>query len=234
MTVPNQTIQYKSLPPFSPISLQGWLGEGLRQVVLFPALRMVTPIKVRGLENLKGDGPNIFAANHSSHLDTLVLLAALPLRWRMQLKVAAAADYFFNKGWKRALVSTVINAFPFVRKGEGCLASMQTARQMLQAGQSLLIYPEGTRSQTGQLQPFKRGIGRLVAGSGAAVVPVWIEGSHAAMPKGSKWPRHQNITVIFGKPIHFAPDCDPTQVVAEVARQVRYLSQAENITNIAA
>lgn len=216
------------------VTFKDWLGEGIRQLTLFPALRMVMPITVQGLENLKGVGPYIFAANHSSHLDAPLVLAALPLPWRLQLKVAAAADYFFNKGWKSALVSTVINAFPFVRKGEGCAASLLTAQQLLQAGNSLLIFPEGTRSQTGQLQPFKRGTGRLVAGTNAAVVPVWIDGAHAAMPKGSKWPRRQPITVSFGKPFYFAPNCDPTQVAAEVERQVRHLSQAENLSIVAA
>jgi len=202
------------------VTFKEWLGEGIRQLALFPALSLVTPVKARGLENLTGQGPYIFAANHSSHLDTLVVLAALPLRWRLRLKVAAAADYFFNKGWKSALVSTVINAFPFVRKGEGCAASLLTAQQMLQAGQSLLIFPEGTRSPTGQLQPFKRGIGRLVLATNAAVIPVWIDGAYAAMPKGAKWPRSQPITVTFGKPLSFAPNCDPAQVAAEVEARI--------------
>jgi 1-acyl-sn-glycerol-3-phosphate acyltransferase len=202
-----------------------WPGEILRQLILFPLLRLFTPWQVKGLENLQGDGPFIFAANHSSHLDAPVLLAALPLRWRMRLRVAAAADYFFNRPWKGALLSWTLNLIPFVRKGEGCQASLEEARRRLKIGQSLLLFPEGTRSPNGQLQSFKRGIGFLATTTQAQVVPVWIEGTYRSFPKGARWPRRQPVTITFGQPISFRPNSRPEEVAAETERQVRRLGQ---------
>ncbi len=209
-----------------------WLGEGLRQISFFPLLKWFAPLEINGRENLEGDGPFIFAPNHTSHLDTLLLLAALPLRLRLRLQVAAAADYFFNRRWKGALLSTVLNVFPFVRKGEGCRVSLDQAGRLLRSGESLLIFPEGTRSPYGHLQPFKRGIGYLAAESRVRVVPVWIEGAYAALPKGARWPQRHPVTVTFGKPISFAPNLSPVLIAAEIERQVSYLSGSEPLVNI--
>ncbi len=202
-----------------------WLGEALRQILLFPALQLVAPLEVKGLENLAGEGSFIFAPNHSSHLDAPLLLAALPLHLRMRVRVAAAADYFFNTGWKGAAVSVLLNAFPFVRKGPNRAISLIQSQQILSDGDSLIIFPEGTRTPDGQLQPFKRGVGYLAMGQQVRVVPVWIEGTRAVMPKGARFPQRHPVTITFGPALRFAPGSDPSQVATAVERQVRVLSQ---------
>ena len=203
-----------------------WTGEALRQMLLFPALRLVAPLTVGGLEHLPNDGPCIFAANHSSHLDAPVILAALPGRLRRRVRVAAAADYFFTNPVKGLLVSTMLNAFAFERKGPGCNASLEEAQRLLRAGQSVLIFPEGTRSPDGQMQPFKRGVGTLALADGVPVIPIYIEGAHEAWPKGAFWPRRQQIAVRFGAPLCFAQPAEPLEVAARVERAVRNLADS--------
>lgn len=202
-----------------------WAGEALRQALLFPALRLVAPLTIEGAEYLRGNGPFIFAANHSSHLDAPVILAALPGRLRRRARVAAAADYFFTNPVKGLLVSTMLNAFAFERKGPGCNASLEEAQRLLRAGQSVLIFPEGTRSPDGQMQPFKRGVGTLALADGVPVIPIHIEGAHDAWPKGAFWPRRHQIVVRFGKPLCFAQPTEPLEVAACVERAVRNLAE---------
>ncbi len=207
-------------------SNHAWLGEGLRRLLLFPALRLFAPMKVVGLENLQSNGPCIFAANHTSHLDAPLLLAALPPRLRLRIRVAAAADYFFTRRWKAALVTTALNAFAFERRGPGCLESLALSEQLVRAGHSLLIFPEGTRARDGQLQPFKWGVGKLALVTGAQVVPVWIDGARAVLPKGARWPRRRPVAVHFGAPLRFADHRSPEEVAAEVERRVRTIAEA--------
>jgi 1-acyl-sn-glycerol-3-phosphate acyltransferase len=204
-----------------------WFGEGLRWLLLFPALRLFVHITTDGTNALTRGQSYIFAANHSSHLDAPTLLAALPLHLRLLVRIAAAADYFFTKRWKGALVSLFLNAFAFERQGPSCQISLAHAQQLLSSGHSLLIFPEGTRTKDGQIQHFKCGVGRLALSSPAYVVPTWIGGTFAALPKGSHFPCHQQVVVKFGTPMRFAPDCDPKFIAAEVERQVRTLASLE-------
>ena len=204
-----------------------WLGEGLRWALLFPALRLFVRVKVYGTENLQGEGPYILAANHASHLDAPLLLASLPLRLRLQVRVVAAADYFFSQRWKGALVRVVFNAFSFERKGAGSMSSLAQAQRLLCAGHSLLLFPEGTRTQNGQLQPFKWGVGKLALARSASVIPIWIDGTYAALPKGARWPHPQKIAIWFGAPMQFAPTSSPLSIAAEIERQVRALASAD-------
>ena len=204
--------------------ITAYVHEAFRQLTLFPALHLFAPLHVEGIDNLQAAGPYIFAANHASHLDAPVVLAALPLRLRVRVRVAAAADYFFTHWWKSILVRSLINAFPFERKGPACSGSLEYAAQLLKEGKSVLLFPEGTRSKDGSMQLFRTGVARLAVAGTARVVPVWIEGTHAALPKGACWPHRQKITVHFGKPLSSAPGDDVFEVVAEIERRVRALS----------
>jgi 1-acyl-sn-glycerol-3-phosphate acyltransferase len=215
----------------SGISIVSVLGEGLRRITLFPLLRMFVRIHVCGAENMTGGGPYIFAANHASHLDTPTLLAALPLSLRLRVRVAAAADYFFTQRWKGALVSLLLNAFSFERKGPGTSTSLAQAQQLLRSGYSLLIFPEGTRTLDGRLQHFKCGVGKLAQEGTARVVPVWIEGTYAALPKGARWPRRQRVVIHLGTPLSFTHDSAPPAIAAEIERQVRALALQDGLSS---
>jgi 1-acyl-sn-glycerol-3-phosphate acyltransferase len=174
--------------------------------VTSPLIELMASPRLEGLDRLEGlEGPVIFAPNHNSHLDTPVLLSCLPDRFRHHTVVAAAADYFFDRGWKAALWSLTIAAIPVgrtrVNRRSGDLATA-----LLDEGWSLVIYPEGGRSKDGWGKVFKAGAAYMSARTGAPVVPVHILGTRALMPSGSRLPRRAETEVRFGYPQVPQPD----------------------------
>lgn len=167
-------------------------------------LRIRHRIEVYGLENLyESKGSLVFAPNHTSHFDTMSIMGSIPGHAIHRTFAVAAKDYFFNKSWKALFSRVFINAMPFDRKGR-VDESMAKCREILGQGGSLVIFPEGTRSPDGQIQDFKSGVGRLLAGHRRACgVPVYIDGAFGIMPKGSGFPRNGKLRVFYGKPISF-------------------------------
>lgn len=198
-----------------------WLGEGLRQLTLFPAMRLFLNIEISGVDNLSSGGPYIFAANHASHLDAPLLLAALPLHLRMRTRIAAAADYFFTNRLKGAAVSTLLNTFPFERKGAGCAASLAYCKDLLSTGHSLLIFPEGTRSRDGQIHPFKRGAAKLALSTACQVIPTRIDGTFAALPKGAHRLQQHNVRISFGAPLDLSTVDNVEKATSMIEQAVR-------------
>lgn len=144
--------------------------------------------------------PVIFAPNHHSHLDTGLMVRAVPPAWRHRLVTAAAADYFFDKRWKARLSALALNAIPVDRES----ASRKSADHMallIARGWSLVIYPEGGRSPDGWGQPFKGGAAYLSGRTGAPVVPVYIDGTDSIMGKGTSVPKPGRTRVTFGRPM---------------------------------
>ena len=152
-----------------------------------------------GLENLPLSGPFIIAANHTSHMDAGAVMVALGERAE-NLFVLGARDYFFNTRLKGWFFHTFLRVVPFDRTVNP-LEGLRIAAAILQAGYPLLIFPEGTRSVTGKLQPFKPGLGLLAIETGVPVVPALIEGTFEALPKGRFLPRKSKIRVTFGEPV---------------------------------
>lgn len=158
-------------------------------------------VKGSGLENVPASGPCIFAANHCSHLDPVVIRKALNLRTG-DLCVFGAKDYFFNTPFKSWFFSTLFNVLPLARS-EHPSKALAACRKVLQAGGSILLFPEGTRSLTGRLQPFKKGVGVLALELGVPVIPISVTGTFASLPKGRYIPRPSHIEVQIGKPMNF-------------------------------
>lgn len=152
------------------------------------------------LARLDEPPPVIFAPNHHSHVDTALMIRSIPLCWRRQLVVAAAADYFFDKKWKATTAALALNAIPIDRDVTGRRSSDQF-RDLVADGHSLLIYPEGGRSPDGWGQEFKGGAAYLSSRTGAPVVPVFIDGSGAIFGKGMKRPKPGRTRVVFGSPL---------------------------------
>ena len=153
--------------------------------------------------------PVIFVANHSSHLDTPVVLRAIPRKWRNRTAVAAAADYFYKKRWKANGVALMFNTVPLGREGGGTEALAHVEKLMGQ-GWSLMMFPEGTRSRQGDLGKVRSGAAILAAHVGVDIVPIYVHGTHEAMPPGQNWPkrkpgrffsRRHKVEVRFGEPI---------------------------------
>jgi 1-acyl-sn-glycerol-3-phosphate acyltransferase len=152
------------------------------------------------LARLDDPPPVIFAPNHHSHLDTALMIRAIPACWRRELVVAAAADYFFDSRWKAVLSALALNAIPIDREVTG-RKSADMIRDLVADGHSLLIYPEGGRSPDGWGQDFKGGAAYLSSRTGAPVVPVFIDGTGVIYGKGMKRPKPGRTKVVFGAPL---------------------------------
>jgi len=174
-------------------------------LVARPLAVLFTGADVLGREHLPTAGPAIVAANHNSHVDTLLLLTIFPARLMGRLRPVAAADYFLRGpliGWfSRNLVGIV----PIARHSTGREDVLAPARAALGAGDIVIIFPEGTRgAATDELGPMKAGVARLAAAfPDAPVIPVWIEGAGRVLPKGAVLPAPMNCTVLVGEAVRW-------------------------------
>jgi 1-acyl-sn-glycerol-3-phosphate acyltransferase len=209
--------------PFHPVSV--FVRRLAHLVVFFPILRWFNPLYVHGRENIdKLEGPFIFVANHSSHLDTPALMRAMPAPIRRRMTAAAAADYFFTSYIRGFFACLVCNAFPFPRKGR---EGINRAKWLLHNGWHLMLYPEGTRSKDGSISKFRPGVGLIAAESGATVVPVALLGMGRVLPKGSPLPKRAPVEVRIGEGMKFSHGDDPIQVTQQIEEAVRRLAAPE-------
>jgi len=137
------------------------------------------------------------AANHASHLDMGLAKMALGEAGK-DMVALAAADYFFDNKYKRAYMDNFTNLVPMERSGS-LRQSLRHARSFLERGYNALIFPEGTRSVTGELAEFKPVIGYLALSSGVGILPVYLHGTFEAMPKGSNIIRSRDIGARIGR-----------------------------------
>ncbi len=166
-----------------------------------PAVRAIADPDVRGVDRLDHvEGPVIFAANHHSHLDTGILLAALPPRFRHKTFVVAAADYFFTNRLASAASALALNAIPMERTRVERRSADQAA-ELVEDGWSMVIFPEGGRSPDGWARPFKAGAAYLAQRCSVPVVPVHLLGVDRLLPKGAKRLRRGETVVTFGSPL---------------------------------
>ena len=183
-------------------------GAGLARGVflggmLRPAIKHYVHPEIIGLENLADQSPPlILAANHSSHMDTPLILNSLPKELRRKTLVAAASDYFFSSRWLGLFVSVAVGAVPMDRRAAS-KQTMDEVDQLLEEKWCLVIYPEGSRTLDGRLYRGKTGIARLALSARAPIVPVGIAGTYDAMPAGRSWPVPGQVQVRFGKPLTF-------------------------------
>lgn len=161
------------------------------------------PMTIEGRENLAGvDNPLLIISNHSSHFDTVIILSALPSKIWDRTAIVAAADRMYRERVKGMLHSLRYNAFPITRGGGR--EALAHSQWLLHNGWSLLIYPEGTRSRTGQLGPFHGGPAILALGQHVPVLPLYIKGARDILPPGSPRSSAAPVLVRIGKPLTFA------------------------------
>jgi 1-acyl-sn-glycerol-3-phosphate acyltransferase len=186
-------------------------------------VRFYCRLRVDGLEHIPRSGPFILAANHSSHADTAVIFAALPRPMRKRLVAAAAQDYFFDNGLRQFATRMLFNIIPVPRSAFGSSDPLRHVVRALREGYGVLLFPEGTRSQSGRLGPFRSGIGRLAAEFlNLPIIPVWLEGTARVLPKKASIPRPVRVSACFGAPVTYSPPrLDDTASWRVVASQVR-------------
>ena len=163
-------------------------------------LRLYHRLSIEGLENIPKEGSFVLVANHSSHLDAPTLASSLPLRKLHRVFPAAAKDYFFSSVARTTFSAIVVNALPFDRREKPQLSLNVCDRLLKNPGNVLIVFPEGTRTESGELQPFKPGVALLVRGTSIPVIPCYLDGAFRAWPKGSAFPRPVKLTLRIGEP----------------------------------
>jgi 1-acyl-sn-glycerol-3-phosphate acyltransferase len=148
--------------------------------------------------------PFVMIANHTSHLDALVLAAVLPWRLCDCVFPVAAGDVFFNTPAVSLFAATMLNALPMWRRNCGSHALAELRKRLVEEPCGLILFPEGTRSRDGSLQPFKAGLGMLIAGTAVPVIPCHLSGAFQAFPPAARWPRPRKIRLKVGRPLVFA------------------------------
>jgi 1-acyl-sn-glycerol-3-phosphate acyltransferase len=211
--------------------------ETAGRVVLTPLMNAYTRRRVEGTENLRGlTGPIVFVANHASHMDTPAILRALPRRWRRRTVVAAAADYFYRRKIVALAVSLLFNTVPIERRpGRAASRAMKNIDRLLDRGNSILLFPEGTRNRTGAVGRLRFGAAKIASKHGALIVPIYIEGTRAALPPGRRWlrrryrgldPRRHLVTITIGSPIVPASEDGNGVAAVTTERIARFFEQA--------
>jgi 1-acyl-sn-glycerol-3-phosphate acyltransferase len=154
-------------------------------------------LSATGTDRVPREGPLLLASNHLSLLDPPLVGCLCP----RELDYMAKAELFRVPGLG-ALIRR-LNAHPVDREGSDSTA-LRLALRLLEEGRALLVFPEGTRQAEGQLGSARAGTGMLAALSQAPVVPVYVQGTSRALPKGAVVPRPVRVTVTFGAPMRFA------------------------------
>jgi long-chain acyl-CoA synthetase len=215
-----------------------WLRRASLPTWILPLGRVFMSLRVDGLQHLEPlAGPVIFAANHQSHLDTPAIMLALPARWRYALAPAMAKEFFkahFNPGsfsrreWftnslNYYLSSQFFNAFPLPQREAGARQTLRYIGEILEDGYSVLIFPEGKRTQTGEIGRFMPGVGMMGARLDVPVVPVRLEGLDKVLHQKMRFPRRGPVRVAFGAPLRLAGE-DYAALARQVEEAVRALS----------
>jgi len=152
-------------------------------------------LKTYGLANIPDTGPFVVASNHASNLDPILLGFTIVKR---QIGFLAKEELFHVP-----LLKSVIplwGAFP-VKRGSRDSGAIETFLETLSHGKPLLLFPEGTRTLDGELQPAKTGVGRLLYGAKVPVIPAYVAGTFECFRKGSRFPRPGRTSVSYGQPV---------------------------------
>ncbi|MEU1689753.1 lysophospholipid acyltransferase family protein [Micromonospora sp. NPDC005707] len=180
------------------------------KLTVAPTLRLAFRPHVEGLEHIPATGGAIFAGNHLSVADELLLGTVVP----RHLAFWAKSEYFKGTGVKGAFskfVLTGLGAIPVERAGgRAALSAFDAAIPVLKAGDLVAVYPEGTRSPDGRLYRGRTGAARLAVAAGVPIIPVGVTGTDKAQPIGTRVPRpgRAEITIRFGKPLDFTGRSD--------------------------
>lgn len=181
-------------------------------------MRLLTHCRAEGLEHLPADAPFVIAPNHRSYLDAFVLLAVLPARVIDVTHFAGWTGAAFDNPVSRR-ASRLAQAVP-VDPARRPLSSLALGAAVLARGRGLVWFPEGRRSPSGELLPFRPGLGRILGHQPVPVVPVWIEGTQHVWPPGRRWPRRAEVAVRFGPAVETAALREAGHGASEDARIV--------------
>jgi 1-acyl-sn-glycerol-3-phosphate acyltransferase len=183
------------------------------------------PLTVEGAENLQdAESPLLIIANHTSHFDTVIVLHALPRKIWDRTAIVAAADRMYRERIKGMLHSLRYNAFPITRGGGR--EALAYSQWLLHNNWSLLIFPEGKRSRSGELMPFHGGPAILALGHHVPVLPMNIQGASNILPPGERMSRPAAVHVSIGAPFVFPEGTTIPEAKQRMEDAVRALAPA--------
>ena len=204
---------------------------------ILPLARLFARMRVEGLDHLANlDGPVIFASNHQSHMDVPVILAALPGRWRAHMAPAMLKEFFTahfhpaNHTWRQWFTNSLnyylgcfyFNAFPIPQREAGARHTLRYMGELTSDGWSILIFPEGVRAVTGEIKPFRGGVGMIASRLEVPVIPVRLDGLDRVLHPTSYMVRPGRVRVAFGAPLRLRGE-DYAALAHQVEEQVRSL-----------
>ena len=211
----------------------------LRRALFHPLFRHYIPPSVEGVENLERVVPPvIFAANHTSHLDTVALTAALPSEWQTRLAPAVRQQHFFPthgtpERTRRIglrilyyLCCGLFNAYPLSQDLGQVRDSLRYTGELVEAGFCPLVYPEGGLTPNGSLQRCRPGIGLMSLRLEVPVVPVHLHGLFDVMSMHDPWPRKGSVRVEFGSPVVHGEGEDYVRLAERIEASLRGMAES--------
>ena len=216
-----------------------WTRGIFHHTLMFPFFHLYVRTSVEGMDHLAGlHPPVLFAANHTSHFDTPVLLTALPARWRRRLHPAMVQEHFrahFQPGGfalrqrlshtlQYLIAAGLFNAFPLPQAMGGVRRVLKYMGEVVDRGGCPLVFPEGRRTPDGQIHPFRSGIGLMALRLRVPVVPVHIAGLFDILPPHRQWPLPGRVRVRIGAPVDLHGIEDYEEAARRVEAAVRALA----------
>ena len=186
------------------------LRTAVQFLIARPVAKFIIGMDVIGKDHLPVKGPAIIAANHNSHIDTLILLCLFPTRVLYRVKPVGAADHFLKNKLMKWISLNIIGMIPIQRKlsGEG-KDLLEDCRKALDDKKILVIFPEGSRGEAEEISDFKTGIARLANSfPSCRVHPVYIQGAGRVLPRGSKMLVPFNCTAVVGECLSWDEDSE--------------------------
>jgi long-chain acyl-CoA synthetase len=205
-----------SFPSWSHGRLASTARNAGQTACILPLAKIFLRLRVNGLEHLDAlEGPILLAANHQSHFDTPAILIALPRRWRRVMAVSMAKEYFdahffpqrhslierMASSTSYYLAVLFFNAFPLPRTEPGARETLRYMGELVSDGCSIVIFPEGHRTERGEISPFRPGVAMIGTKLRLPVVPVRLAGVERVLHKTWYWPRRGTVSVSFGAPL---------------------------------
>jgi 1-acyl-sn-glycerol-3-phosphate acyltransferase len=177
------------------------LSRKLGKLIGAAGTKIYARVEVEGYENLNEGKTYIIVANHTSHLDSIALLYGLSDH---PLIFLAANDYFFDSPWRQFFYTAFVPILPIHREGIH-ISDFKNVLHYLHDKHSVVIYPEGTRSKTGEMSEFKPGAALLSMQADVPVVPIYVRGTYELWPKGRFFPKPGKVHIKIGMPISPPP-----------------------------
>ncbi|HEY4425357.1 MAG TPA: AMP-binding protein [Pyrinomonadaceae bacterium] len=199
-----------------------WLRFVVYHVFFLPLTLIMCRVRTEGVERFaKVKPPVLFISNHVTDVDAALILSALPWAWRYRIAIAMAGEILrewrMNAKVQYALGAALFNVFSLPRQS-GFRQSFEYAGEAVDRGFSILIFPEGTETKDGQVQPFKAGIGLLASELNVPVAPIMLRGLFEIKKRKQRFVKPGTVSITFGEPITFTKGVSATDITSELDR----------------